>query len=78
VSRLPRPEQELRAFQKLELDAGDSRVLSFELDPRALSFYDPGDPGEPGWILEPGTFEIRVGASSRDIRARASLEVVAS
>ncbi|MBW2725267.1 MAG: glycoside hydrolase family 3 C-terminal domain-containing protein [Deltaproteobacteria bacterium] len=75
VSRLPRPEQELRAFQKLELDAGDSRVLSFELDPRALSFYDPG---EPGWILEPGTFEIRVGASSRDIRARASLEVVAS
>jgi len=72
VSRLPRPEQELRAFQKIELDAGDSRVLRFELDPRALSFYDPDD---STWVVEPGTFELRVGASSRDIRARASFEV---
>jgi beta-glucosidase len=74
VSRLPRPEQELRAFEKVRLDAGESRVLSFELEPRALSFYDPDG---PGWVVEPGAFEIRVGASSRDIRARASFEVIA-
>ncbi len=71
--RLTRPEQELRAFAKVELDPGESRALSFDLDRRALSFFDPD---EPGWTLEPGTFEVRVGASSRDIRARARFEVV--
>lgn len=76
VSRLPRPEQELCAFEKVELEAGDSRVLIFELDRRALSFYDPDAPDGPGWVVEPGTFEIRVGASSRDIRARARFEIV--
>ncbi|MCP5043070.1 MAG: beta-glucosidase, partial [bacterium] len=72
--RLPRPEQELRTFQKFELDPGEACTLGFELGPRAFSFYDPelGD-----WDLEPGEFEIRVGASSRDIRSRTRV-VVAS
>ena len=75
ASRIPRPVQELRAFQKFELDPGEARTLAFELDARALAFYDPE---HPGWLVEPGGFEIRVGASSRDIRARARFEVTAA
>ena len=71
-SRLARPEQELRAFKKVELDPGASTVVSFDLDQRAMAYYDPE---ASDWAVDPGTFEIRVGASSRDIRARASLEV---
>jgi len=71
-SRLPRPEQELRAFKKVELDPGASEVLQFELDRRALAYYDPD---AADWVVDPGSFEIRVGASSRDIRARATFEV---
>ena len=71
-SRLPRPEQELRAFQKFELDPGESTTLHFELGSRAFAFYDPS---LPGWEVEPGRFEVRIGASSRDIRARKALEL---
>jgi beta-glucosidase len=40
----------------------------------ALAYFDPG---QGGWIAEAGEFEVRVGASSRDIRARASLTLTA-
>jgi len=70
-SRLARPEQELKAFHKLPLAPGERQTVRFVLDPRALSYWDPasGDGGD--WQAEPGEFEVRVGRSSRDIRARA-------
>ena len=64
---LVRPEQELKAFAKIELQPGEIRDVRFELGPRAFSFYDPA---KPGWVAEPGRFELRAGASSRDIRSR--------
>lgn len=66
-ARLPRPEQELKAFAKLSLEPGETRTARFALDARALSFYDP-DAG--AWVAEPGDFELRAGASSRDLRSR--------
>ncbi|MCP4005310.1 MAG: beta-glucosidase [bacterium] len=69
---IARPEQELRAFEKLLLRAGESRTLSLQLGPRAFSFFDVTT---AGWVAEPGAFEVRVGRSSRDIRARASFEL---
>ncbi len=74
VSRLARPEQELRAFAKLELAPGETRTLEFRLEPRALSYWDPS---VAGWVAEPGEFELRAGASSRDVRARARLTLEA-
>lgn len=74
-ARVERPEQELRAFQKFELEPGEARTLHFTLDARAFAFYDPE---LPGWEVEAGRFEIRVGASSRDIRARAQVDVTAA
>jgi beta-glucosidase len=70
--RLSRPEQELRAFEKLALEPGEEREVRIELEARALAFYDPAG---PGWVAEPGHFELRVGRSSRDIAARANVEL---
>ena len=65
---VPRPPQELKRFAKVQLEPGESTTVRFELDARALSFYDPV---VARWVAEPGEFEVRVGSSSRDIRARA-------
>ena len=62
-----RPEQELRAFAKVALGAGQSATVTFGLDRRAFAYWDPE---RHDWYVEPGEFEIRIGASSRDIRVR--------
>jgi beta-glucosidase len=64
---LERPEQELVAFRKVELAAGSSTSVELRLDRRAFSFYEPA---QSAWLAEPGRFEVRVGASSRDQRLR--------
>jgi beta-glucosidase len=68
-SYLPRPPKELKGFAKVELQPGESREVTFTLDPRALSFYDPL---RKAWVAEPGEFLVLVGASSRDIRLQGS------
>jgi beta-glucosidase len=67
VSRLERPPKELKAFQKVGLISGETKTVKFTLDKDALSFYDPA---LKDWVAEPGEFEILVGSSSSDIRAR--------
>ncbi|MBT8108341.1 MAG: glycoside hydrolase family 3 C-terminal domain-containing protein [Gammaproteobacteria bacterium] len=69
-SRLPRPTRELKEFTRVELKPGDTTELEFVLGDDAFSYYDPA---AAGWVLEPGTFTIQVGSSSRDIRASAPI-----
>ncbi|MFN0095915.1 MAG: beta-glucosidase H [Dehalococcoidia bacterium] len=68
-----RPPQELNAFAKVTLAAGETQRVAFELAPRAFAFWDDDQPG--GWKCEPGAFELRIGLSSADIRARAGLVI---
>jgi beta-glucosidase len=58
-----RPVSELKAFSKVSLRAGESRVVSFTLTPKDLSFADAT--GKP--VIEPGAFKIMVGGNSRDV-----------
>ena len=67
-----RPEHELRGFSKVALKAGERRTLGIELDGNAFAFYDVD---ARDWKTVPGEYEIRVGASSRDIRLREHLVV---
>ena len=60
-SSLPRPEKELKAFQKVYLQPGESRDVSLTLDKNALSYYDDG---KGQWVAEPGAFEALIGTSS--------------
>lgn len=60
-----RPELELRAFEKVFLQPGESRVLEFTLNRRDFAFYNTNI---SAWQVLPGEYKILLGASSRDIR----------
>ena len=67
-----RPVKELKGFGKVFLAPGETKTVSAVLDKNALSFFDAG---KHAWVAEPGRFEVLVGASSADIRGRASFEL---
>jgi hypothetical protein len=52
---------------QIALDAGETKTVSVHLPPESFKFYNPQI---HEWVLEPGKFEILVGASSADIRQR--------
>lgn len=64
-SRLPRPDKELVAFEKVFLEADETRHITISLDKYAVGYYDET---VPGWIAEEGAFKVLIGASSADIR----------
>ena len=68
-----RPLKELKGFRRVRIATGDTEPVSFDLDERAFAFWDPT---VQGWVAEPGDFEVLVGSSSRDIRAKALLTLV--
>jgi beta-glucosidase len=65
---LTRPAQELKGFAKIDLKPGETKTVAFEINERALAFYDPA---LKQWTVEPGEFEVLIGSSSRDIRVKA-------
>ncbi|KAM6537920.1 hypothetical protein FALCPG4_003817 [Fusarium falciforme] len=71
-SRLPRPEKELVAFEKVFLEADETRHITISLDKYAVGYYDET---VPGWIAEEGAFKVLIGASSADIRQSTKFSV---
>jgi beta-glucosidase len=71
-SAVHRPVRELAGFHKLWLDAGETAEATVTLGPRAFAFYDVAS---AAWQIEGGEFEVLVGASVEDIRARATVAV---
>ncbi len=67
-----RPDKELRAFAKIDLDVGQAESIRFVLPARAFEHWDEI---AGAWKAEPGPREIVVGASSSDLRARAPLKI---
>ncbi|MDE3133131.1 MAG: glycoside hydrolase family 3 C-terminal domain-containing protein [Acidobacteriota bacterium] len=65
VAGVYRPMQELRGFRKVALEPGASSRVTIELDKRAFAYWHVA---RGGWVVEGGEFQLRVGASSRDIR----------
>jgi beta-glucosidase len=56
----------------VELKPGESKKVTFRLHREDLAYWSPE---KKDWVAEPGTFEIQVGASSRDIRLKAPLKL---
>ncbi len=67
-----RPVLELRDFQKVKLNAGESKTIEFTIDKEKFSFYN----NKLEWVAEPGDFEVMIGTSSADIKLRSDFELV--
>lgn len=64
--------QELKGFEKIELDAGESKEITFTLDRRSFAHYDTQS---ASWCVEGGVYEVRISSSSRDIRLKKQISV---
>ena len=71
-SSLPRPVKELKGFQKVSLNPGQTRTVTFEITPGMLQYYDDA---KGAWVAEPGAFTAYVGAASDDIRGTVEFEL---
>ena len=71
-SSLPRPVKELKGFQKVSLNPGQTRTVTFEITPGMLHYYDDA---KGAWVAEPGAFTAYVGAASDDIRGTVEFEL---
>jgi beta-glucosidase len=67
-----RPVNELKGFKKVFLQPGEEQEVSFQIGSDALSFFDEK---RGSWNAEAGSFEVRIGSSSRDIRLIAGFEL---
>jgi beta-glucosidase len=64
VGSTTRPVQELKGFQKVELKAGETKTISFNITPEDLKFYNY----DLKYDWEPGEFVIMIGGNSRDVK----------
>ncbi len=72
-TEIDKPEKELKGFAKTKLlKPGESQQLSFELDSRALASFRSAI---SAWVADKGDYEVRIGASSKDIRHKASFNL---
>ena len=71
-SKAIRPVRELRGFEKVELQPGETKTVSFELDSRAFAYWnrDISD-----WYVETGAYEIQIGKNAQEILLSAEVEV---
>ena len=67
-----RPSKELKGFEKVWLESGETKTVRFTIGRDALSFFD-ADKHE--WVAEPGTFKALIGASSADIRSEVCFDL---
>jgi beta-glucosidase len=65
------PVKELQGFRKIALEPGERKTVEFTLDRENLAMYDKN----MKLVVEPGTFEVMIGSSSEDIRARKEFTV---
>jgi beta-glucosidase len=71
---MDKPALELKAFSKTRvLKPGEREALNFSLDARDLASFDSD---RSAWVVEPGEYSVKIGASSEDIRAEAKFQVV--
>ena len=72
-SRVKVPVKELRGFQRVSLQPGETKTVTFALPASKLAIWDETT---HGFVVEPGAFDVMVGASSADIRLKDQIEVV--
>jgi len=69
---IKRPVKELRGFSRVSLKPGEKQTVNFTLPGSKLAFWDEKT---HGFVTERGAYELLIGSSSADIRAKETLEV---
>ncbi len=64
LSTVVQPERQLKAFERITLDPGETREVTLHLDYGDLAIVD----ADMQWTVEPGTYHLLIGSSSKDIR----------
>jgi beta-glucosidase len=64
VGSITRPVKELKGFQKIELNPGESKNVTFTISATDLKFYN----GNLKYVTEPGDFRVFIGGNSRDVK----------
>ncbi len=70
LSSVVQPERTLKAFERISLQPGEVRTITLHLDRDAFAIVD----ANMQWTLEPGIFDVWVGASSEDIRLKGEID----
>ncbi len=71
ISSVVTPVIELKGFEKIALNPGEKKTVTFKLTTEHLALLNR----YLEWVVEPGTFDVMVGSSSKDIRLKGSFEV---
>ncbi len=69
---VPQPPSQLKRFAKISLKPGETRRVHFELDARAMSYWNTK---KHGWEILPGAYQVKVGSSSRDLPLQGTFQV---
>lgn len=69
---IDRPNKELKGFDKVELEPGETKTVIFDIKPEALMFWSEHT---HTWTVEPGQFKAYVCASETDVRGTATFEM---
>jgi beta-glucosidase len=64
VGSITRPVKELKGFQKIELNPGESKTVTFNISVNDLKFYN----ADLKYDWEPGEFEIMIGTNSANVK----------
>ena len=70
-----RPVKELKGFEKISLNPGETKTVTMTLDNRSFAWYHTGI---HDWFVASGDYEILIGASSRDIRLSETIHMNSS
>ncbi len=70
-----RPDKELKGFGKIALEPGETKTITFTLDKRSFAWYNTEI---KDWYAANGTYELLIGASSRDIRLKTQIQMTGS
>jgi beta-glucosidase len=63
-----RPAKQLLGFERIHLQPGEKKIVSFNVSPDRLAFWDEA---KKTWLVEPGAFDVMIGSSSADVRLNA-------
>ncbi len=71
-SLLPRPEKELKGFDKIKLAAGEEKTVTIVLNEDAFTYFDDA---KNEWVMDKGAFDILVGAASDDVKLKSTIKL---